>query len=41
MNQVELKRAWAEINLDGLAHNMQQIKEIIIWVFQLMKNYQH
>lgn len=29
MNRVELKRAWAEINLDGLAHNMQQIKEIV------------
>ncbi len=29
MNRVELKRAWAEINLDGFAHNMQQIKEIV------------
>lgn len=29
MNRVELKRAWAEINLDGLAHNLQQIKEIV------------
>lgn len=29
MNRVELKRAWAEINLNGLAHNLQQIKEIV------------
>ena len=35
MNRVELKRAWAEINLDGLAHNMQQIKEIVMTALKL------